>query len=378
MDFDFSDVQRMLRDAGERFVAKEYELGKRRALLATPLGYSDDHWRTFADLGWLGLTLPEHLGGFGGSAVDSLVLMEAFGKGLVLEPYAASAVLGAALLPHAQDPLRARLCAEMIEGRHKLALAYAEPGGRFDPAEVATRVVVAGRDFVLTGDKTAVLHGGCADSLIVSTRSAGTDRDQAGIDLFLVPRGAAGVTIREYGTIDGLRAAEVALREVRVPPEALVGAAGAGLPLLEQALDRGIAAVCAEAVGCMARLLEMTLDYLKTRQQFGVVIGQFQALQHRAVDMFVALEQARSMAYMAAVKVDLEDAQERRRHLSAAKRFIALAGKSIGQEAVQLHGGIGVTDELAVSHYFKRLTAINTWFGDAAYHLERFIESQDS
>ncbi len=374
MDFEFNDLQRMLRDGVERFVENEYEFEQRRVLATSDRGYSDAHWETFAELGWLGLMLPESLGGFGGTPVDTLVLMEAFGRGLVLEPYVATAVLGAGLLPHLAAPRREEVCDAVVSGRYKLALAYAEPGGRFDPAQVVTRAQVDGDGFRLSGSKAVVLGGHVADAFIVSARTAGDPGAAQGVSLFLVPADAPGVARRGYRTIDAGGAAEVTLDKVAVGSEALIGAAGDGLVLLEQALDTGSAAVCAEAVGCMAAVTDLTVEYLKTRKQFGMPIGAFQALQHRAVDMFVATEESRSMAYMAAVKVQLDDPLDRRRHLSAAKQFIGAAATRVGQEAVQLHGGIGVTDEYAASHFFKRLTAINRWFGDDRYHLARFAD----
>ena len=372
MDFEFNDLQRMLKDGAERFVEKEYGFEQRRQLASGEPGFSDDHWATFAELGWLGLTLPESSGGFGGSAGDTLVLMEAFGRGLVLEPYLPTAVLGGVLLPHLSEAGRAELIDGVVGGRHKLALAFAEPQGRYDPARVQT---VAERDaggYLLSGKKAVVLGGHVANFFVMSARTGGGPADRQGISLFLVPADAPGLTRRSYRTLDGGGAAELRLDGVSVGGEALIGVEGDGLEPLEQALDAGIAAVCAEAVGCMAAVTDLTVEYLKTRKQFGMPIGAFQALQHRAVDMFVATEQSRSMAYMAAVKVQLVDAGERRRHLSAAKQFVSEAATRVAQEAVQLHGGIGVTDEYAASHYFKRLTALSRWFGDARYHLARF------
>jgi len=375
MDFSLTEEQQMLKDSVERFVDKEYGFDARQALVATAVGFSEEHWQTMAELGWLGIPFAEELGGFGGSAVDSAIIMESFGRGLMLEPYLATVVLGGNLLARAGSAeQQEQLLPVLMEGKLKLALAYYEGQARYDLANVLTRAEAVDGGFVITGKKGVVLHGAVADQLIVSARTAGSQSEQVGVSLFLVDRSAPGVSLRPYTMVDGLPGAELTLAGIGVGPEAVVGSLDHGLEPLEWALDYGISALCAEAVGCMDRLQELTLEYLKTRQQFGVPIGRFQALQHRMAEVFMACEQARSFSYLAAARVESTGA-ERRRALSAAKVFIGKAGRLVGQEAVQLHGGIGCTDELNVPHYFKLLTAINAWFGDESHHLGRFAES---
>jgi len=373
MDFKFSDEQNQLRDTLTRFIQKDYTFEKRRAILKSKDGFSREVWKGFADMGLLAIGLPEEHGGLGGNAVDTLVVMEAFGRGIVVEPYLATVVLGAGLVTQAGSAAQqAAILPAVAAGERLLALAHSEADARYETARVATTAKKAGDGYVLSGAKSVVLHGGAADTWIVSARTGGEPGDAAGISLFLVDRGAKGVSVHGYPTQDGQRAAELTFKDVRVGADALLGKEGQGLAPVERALDAGIAALCAEAVGNMATLIELTLSYIKTRKQFGVPIGSFQVLQHRMADMLMQAEQARSMAYLAAAKVGLPDAKERRRALSAAKVFIGKAGRFVGQEAVQLHGGIGVTDEASVSHYFKRLTMINATFGDTDYHLGQF------
>jgi len=295
--------------------------------------------------------------------------MEAFGRGLVLEPYFATAILGGGLLRRAgTEALRAALVPQIVAGKLKLAFAHIERQSRYDLADVATTARKDGDAYVLDGAKSVVLHGDCADKLLVTARTSGDRRDRNGVGLFLVDADAAGVARRGYPTQDGLRAAEVSLNGVRVVADAVLGTDA--LPAIEHVVDEAIAALCAEAVGCMEAMHETTLEYLKTRQQFGRPIGSFQVLQHRSVDMLVALEQARSMAMFAAVTAGEADATERRRAIAAAKVQIGRSGKHVGQEAIQLHGGIGMTMEYKVGHYFKRMTMIDMLFGDADVHLQ--------
>jgi pimeloyl-CoA dehydrogenase small subunit len=370
MDFRLSDEQRLLQDSVGRFIAAEYPLEKRRAYIKQADGFSRDNWRTLAELGLLGLPLPEDAGGSGGSSVDVMVVMEQFGRGLVVEPYLGSVVLCGALLKGvAKD---SPLLSSLADGSLLMAFAHGERQARYALQDVETAARKDGDGFRLDGRKSVVLHGDSADKLIVSARTSGAARDANGISLFVVDRGAKGLTIRGSPTIDGLRSAEVTLSEVRVGADALLGPVDRALPAIERAVDTAIAAVCAEAVGAMAVLIETTLDYLKTRQQFGAPIGRNQALQHRMVDVQIAYEQAKSMACLAAMMADSDDDTARRRAISAAKVQIGRSGKFIGQQAVQLHGGIAMTDEYKVGHYFKRLTMIGAQFGDVDYHLGRF------
>jgi pimeloyl-CoA dehydrogenase small subunit len=370
MDFDLTDEQRLLKDSVDRLIGDQYQFEQRKRYLAAADGWSRDAWKQYAELGLLGLPFAEQFGGFGGGPVETMIVMEAFGRGLVLEPYFATVILGGGLLRRAGTAAQQQaLIPEIVQGKLKLAFAHVERQSRYDLADVATTARLDGAVWVLDGAKSVVLHGDCADRLLVTARVSGERRDRAGVGLFLIDASAPGVTRRGYPTQDGLRAAEVTLSGVRVAAGDVLGEAGAALPAIEHVMDEAIAALCAEAVGAMQVMHETTLEYLKTRQQFGRPIGQFQVLQHRSVDMLVALEQARSMAMFAAVMAGEEDATERRRAMAAAKVQIGRSGKHIGQEAIQLHGGIGMTMEYKVGHYFKRMTMIDMLFGDADTHL---------
>lgn len=368
-----SEDQALLKDSAERFIEKEYGFETRRALAASAEGFSRENWRRFAEFGWLAAPLPEAHGGLGGTALHLAVLMEAFGRGLVVEPYLASVVLGGGLLAEGGDAeQQARLLPALAGGELMLAFAYAEPQSRFDLADVETRAERDGGGFRLTGRKSVVFHAATADKIIVSARSAGAARDREGLSLFLLDREAPGLTLRPYATVDGLRAAEVTLDGVKAARDSVIGELDAALPLIEAAVDRAIIAVSAEAAGAMDVLVGITRDYLKTRVQFGVPIGSFQVLQHRVVEMFAAAELSRALTYRAAAALQAADALHRARAASAAKVQACKAGRLIGQEAIQLHGGMGMTDELAVGHYFKRLTTIGALFGDLDHHLRRF------
>ncbi|HSW15058.1 MAG TPA: acyl-CoA dehydrogenase family protein [Solimonas sp.] len=373
MNFNFSEEQQQLRDTLERYVRKDYAFEKRREIIRSAGGWSREVWQQFAELGVLAIGLPEDHGGLGGGAFDTLLVMEALGRGMVVEPYLSTVVLGAGLIArNGSETQKSELLPAVASGELLLALAHYEAAGRYDIRHVASSARKDGNGYVLNGAKSVVLHGAAADRLLVSARTTGGLRDASGVSLFLVDAKAAGVTIKDYPTQDGQRAAEVELKNVRVPASAMVGAEGAALAAIELAIDQGIAALCAEAVGNMAALIEATVGYLKTRKQFGVPIGSFQALQHRAVEMYLHAEQARSMSYLAADKLSSTDAAERRRAISAARVLVGNAARYVGQQAIQLHGGIGVTDELAVGHYFKRLTMINQLFGDVDHHLGLF------
>jgi alkylation response protein AidB-like acyl-CoA dehydrogenase len=324
-------------------------------------------------MGLLGVPFAEADGGLGGTAVDLMVVMQELGRGIVVEPYLATVVLGGgALAMMGSAAQRQAILPGVVEGKRQLALAYGEPQSRFDLHDVATAAHRDGAGYVLTGKKAVVLNGATADTLVVSARTGGAQRDAQGITLFLVERGAKGLTAYDYRTIDGLRAADVSLESVRVGADAILGPPDGALPLLEHAVDRGAAALCAEAVGVMESLNAFTLDYLKTRQQFGQPIGRFQVLQHRAVDMMVHAEQLKSIACLAAAKADSGDASERRRAVSAAKSLAGRSGRFVAKEATQLHGGMGVTLDLPAAHYAKRLTMIDFWLGDSDWHTDRF------
>jgi pimeloyl-CoA dehydrogenase small subunit len=370
MDFDLSEEQRLLKESLERLLGDRYAFEQRKSYGQGPEGWSRDLWAQYAELGLLGLPFPESYGGAGGGPVETMIAMEAFGRALTLEPFFATVVVGGGFLRHGGS---AEQCAELVpkiaNGSLTLAFAHTERQSRYDLHDVETRAERDGAGWVLDGEKGVVLHGDTADKLIVTARIGGNRRDRDGVAAFVVDGAAAGVSRRGYPTQDGLRAAEVALAKVRVGPEGVLGEPGTALPLIERVVDEGIAALCAEAVGAMAVMHELTVDYLKTRRQFGREIGSFQILQHRAVDMLIALEQARSMAMFAAMMAAEENAVERRNAAAAAKIQIGRSGKFIGQQAIQLHGGIGMTMEYKVGHYFKRVTMIDTMFGDADHHL---------
>ena len=373
MDFTFKQEQLQFADALKRWVAKDYSFDERARIIASPAGVSGAAWTALAELGMTALPVPEQHGGFSGSAVDMFVVMQELGRGLVVEPYVAT-VLGAEFLKLAGG--HGKLLEQVASGELKLACALGERQSRHDLTDIATSARPDANGYLINGRKSVVLHGFQAGSLIVSTRSSGAQRDQAGITLFVLPTDTAGVSVTDYRTLDGLRAADVNFDQVRVPASALVGAPGAGWDILEAATDYGAGLLCFEALGAMETLFAATLEYLKTRTQFGAPIGKFQALQHRMADMFIHLEQARSMALLAAVKLDFSGSgnpAQRRRAVAAAKFRIGQAIKFIGQQAVQLHGGMGVTNELPAAHYFKRLTMIELTLGDSDHHLRRFM-----
>jgi len=375
MNFAFTEEQTLLQDSLMRFVQKEYTFEKRLAIQKSSEGYSRAVWGQLAGMGVLGLPFAEEYGGFGGGAAETLIVMQAIGSGLLVEPYLATVVLGGGLVHALGDPAQKQMLPPLAEGRLMLAFAHGEPRSRYALAQVETRAAREGKGWKLSGGKAVVLHGAQADRLIVSARTGGAANDETGISLFIVDRGAAGMSVRDCRTIDGLRAAEVGLNDVRVDAQALLGAEGGAFPAIDRVSDAGAAALCAEAVGVMETLNAQTLDYLKTRQQFGQPIGRFQVLQHRAADMFIHCELSRSMALLAAMKAAGSHAGERRRAVSAAKVQIGRSGRFIGQAAIQLHGGMGVSDELVASHYAKRLTMIDFWLGDTEHHLARFRQA---
>jgi alkylation response protein AidB-like acyl-CoA dehydrogenase len=374
MKFDLSEEQQLLADSVQRFLERDYTFDKRKAIVASDAGYSPEAWKAIADLGLLALPIPTQHGGFGGTAVDLMPVMERFGGALVVEPYL-STLMCARMLCHPSAGGHPREGGDPIsliaEGALKLAFAHTEDGARYDLNHVATTARREGDGYVLDGVKRVVMHGPQSDRLLVSARTAGAVTDEAGISLFLVDVRTAGITLAAYRTIDELRAADVTLRGVRVPASAMVGAEGQAFAIIDDGVDYATALLCAEAVGAMKFANETTLDYLKTRKQFGVPIGHFQALQHRMVGMVIEAEQARSMASLACAAVAGEDRRARNAMVSAAKVRISAAARAVSQESVQLHGGMGMTEELKVSHAFRRLTAIRGAFGDEDTHLER-------
>src|SRR5260221_5136201 len=375
MDFSYSNEQLALQETLQRFIGRDYGFERRRALARSALGFSADAWAQYADLGLLSLLFPEEFGGLGGNAVDVMLVMELVGRGLLLEPFLSTVVMcGGLLRDAASERLKRTMLPRIGSGEIKVALACHETAGRYELSRVACAAARSGGGWRLSGQKTVVLDAPSADYFLVSARTGGNAAEPQGISVFLVGRDAAGVTAWGYPTQSGSRAADLRLEDVAVDADALVGAPEEGLAIVERAVDRGIAALCAEAVGIITGLNEATLNHLKTRKQFGVPIGNFQALQHRMADMFIAAEQARSMAVIAAVYADSDAAAERRRAVSGAKAYIGQAARLVGQQAVQMHGAMGVVDDLIVSHYFKRLTMIDLSLGDVDYHLARFSD----
>jgi len=375
MDFDLTDEQRLLRDSVDRLLADTYTFEKRKGYSAEPEGWSRALWSRYAELGILGLPFAEEHGGFGGGGIETMLVMEAFGRALAVEPYLTSVVLsGTALRLAGNAALQSELLPQIAQGKLTVAFAHGERQARYDLSDVLTMAKRKGGGWVIDGAKSVVTHGDSAGKLIVSARIGGERDDAAGIALFLVDAQANGVARRAYRLRDGMGAAEISLSGVEVGRDALLSEAGAAYPIIERVAEAGIAATAAEAVGAMETMQKMTLEYLKTRQQFGKPIGENQALQHRATEMFVALEQGRSLAMLAAMMVDEPDAAERQRNIAMVKAGVGQAARFVSQNAVQLHGGIGMTEEYAVGHYFRRCMVIEHSFGDTGYHLSRLAE----
>jgi pimeloyl-CoA dehydrogenase small subunit len=375
MDFDLTDEQRLLADSVGRLMADTYSFEKRRALIREPEGFSPVLWAKYAELGLLGLPFAEDYGGFGGGAVEVMLVMEAFGRALALEPYLATVVLaGTALRLAGSREQQEAVLPPVAEGGLKLAFAHGERQARYDLTDVTTTAEPSGGGYVLEGGKSVVLHGDSADRLVVSARTGGARGVAGGISLFLVDAAAHGVARRGYALRDGSRAAEISLSGVKVGAGDLLGAKGEAFPVIRRVIEAGIAAMCAEAVGAMESMQAMTLEYLKTRQQFGKPIGENQVLQHRSAEMLVALESARGMAMLAAMMVDEPDAAERERNIAMAKVGVGQAGRFVSQQAIQLHGGIGMTEEYAIGHFFRRVMVIEHLFGDTAHHLDRLAD----
>jgi alkylation response protein AidB-like acyl-CoA dehydrogenase len=370
MDFSFSEEQILLRNSVARTLADAYGFESWRAFTRSGEGRDPRHWRQFAELGLMAAPLPEAFGGLGGSAVDAMVIMKEFGKALVIEPYVSTVIVGGGMIARAgSEAQKKEWLSKIAAGEAIIAAAFVEPPGRFDLATVATTAKRQGAAYVLNGRKAVVIGAPWADALLVTARIAGAEREANGIAIFLVDKQAKGVSARDYPTVDGARASEITFENVEVPAGRLIGEADGGFALAEQAADEAIAAHSAEAVGCMNVLLDATVAYSKARSQFGQPIGKFQALQHRMADMFVQLELSVSATLMATLKLA---GPERRQTASAAKVQIGKAGRFVGQQAVQIHGGMGMTDELNVGHYFKRLTMIDALYGNVDYHLKRF------
>ncbi|HEV7878396.1 pimeloyl-CoA dehydrogenase small subunit [Bradyrhizobium sp.] len=375
MDFDLSEEQRLLKESVDGLLNSSYDFDSRKKYAAEKGGWSRSMWNKLAEQGLLGLPFSEDDGGFGAGAVETMIVMEALGKALLLEPYLPTVVLGGGFLRRGGSAeQKAGHIPDIIEGSKTFAFAQLEKNSRYDLNDVSTSAKRKGDGWVIDGEKFVVLNGEAADTLVVTARTGGGQRDSSGIGVFLVPGNANGVSKKGYPTQDGLHAADITFTGVEVGADATIGDPEDSLPLIEQVVDDARIAICAEAVGAMDESLKSTVEYLKTRTQFGVPIGSFQVLQHRAADMFVAVEQARSMSMFATMAADFEDAKERANAVAAAKVQIGKSAKFVGQQAIQLHGGIGMTMEAKIGHYFKRLTMIENTFGDTDYHLRRVSE----
>ena len=376
MDFDLSEEQRLLKESVEGLLGNSYDFDQRKKYMTEQGGWSKAVWSKLAEQGLLGLPFSEDDGGFGAGAVEIMIVMEAMGRALVLEPYLATVVIAGGFLRHGGSAAqKAAHIPAIIDGSKTFAFAQLEKNSRYDLQDVATSAKKKGEAYVIDGEKFVVLNGENADTLIVTARTKGGQRDGSGIGVFLVPGNAKGVAKKTYPTQDGLHAADISFTGVEVGADAVIGDSDNGLLLIERVVDEARTALCAEAVGIMDESLKTTIEYLKTRKQFGVPIGSFQTLQHRAADMFVALEQARSMSLFATMANDFDNAKERATAVAAAKVQIGKSAKFVGQQSIQLHGGIGMTMEAKIGHYFKRLTMIENIFGDTDYHLRRVTHS---
>jgi len=375
MDFQPSDDQRLLAESVNRLLADTYSFAQRKTYLAQPEGWSPAIWGKFAELGLLGLPFAEEYGGFGGGAQEVMLVMQAFGRVLVLEPFLSTVVLaGTAVRTAGTAEQKRAILPAIAEGTLKLAFAHSERQARYDLTDVVTTAKRSGSGWVLDGSKSVVSHGDSADRLVISARTAGDRYDADGITLFLVDASTDGLARRGYNTRDETRAADIALSNVRVSDADVLGAVGQGLAIVETVIEAGIAATAAETVGAMEAMNEMTLEYSKTRVQFGQPIGSYQVVQHRLADMFMTQEQGRSMAMLATMMVDHGDPGERAHNMAMAKVGVAQAGRYVSQSAVQMHGGIGMTEEYAVGHYFRRCMVMERLFGDPAYYLQRLAD----
>ena len=372
MDFTFNEEQTLIQDQVDQFVQKEYDWETRQSLSNSDLGFGESKGQKFAELGWLGISVSEDSGGFGGSAIESMLIMEAFGKGLVVEPFLETMIMAGSLIDdYGSDEQKSSILEPAISGEMHLALAYAEPQSRFNLSDVVTEAKPEGENYILNGYKSVVMNGPSANKIIISARTSSSQLDENGITLFIVDSDSKGLSKTNYKTVDGRRASDLTIENVSVSKDNIIGNLDSGFEILDSAIDKAILAISAEAVGAMEVLYKTTVEYTKTREQFGTPIGKFQVLQHRMVDMFMEYEQCKSLLYMATMKHE-EGAPDAKKAISGLKYQVGKAGKFIGQQAVQLHGGMGVTDELNVGHYFKRLTTVGTIFGNTDYHLKKY------
>ena len=372
MNFELSEEQKMIQQSVERFVQENYDLTNRVKISSEDPGYSQDYWTAMAELGWLGLAFSEEDGGFGGNQIDTLVLMEQFGKGLVLEPFLANIVLGGGAIKRGGTPaIKESILPNLIEGNLQLTLAYAEEQSRFDIEDVATAAREDGNNFIINGKKSMVLNAESADKIVVVTRTSGSQVDEDGISLFLVDATSKGVERENFPTVDGLRASEITFTDVEVSSDNLIGEKDKGFSILQAVVNDAILALSAEAVGAMEVLYKDTVEYTQQREQFDHPLSDFQVLQHRMVDMFMEYEQCKSLLLRATMET-VQDPILAQRTVHALKHLIGKSGIFVGESAVQLHGGMGVTEELRIGHFFKRLLVIDSQFGNADFHLDKF------
>jgi len=371
MDFNFTEEQDMIRDSLGRLIREQYDFDARRAIVSSDAGWSPEMWAKFAELGIFMAPFAEEDGGLGGGPVDAMIVAEEFGKGIVVEPFIPSIVCGGGFVKRASDAIKGEYLEGIMSGEKVFAFAYAEPRGRYNLADLETTATKDGDSFTLNGHKAVVIGAPWATHFVVTARTSGDRRDRGGITAFVVAKDSSGVTTRDYPTVDGRRASEVYLENVSVSADAVIGDVDGALPMIELVADEATAALCAEAVGAMGVAHTMTVEYSRQRKQFGTPIGKFQVLQHRMVDMFMEHQQSISMTYMATLKLGEEEAA-RKKAVSAAKVRIGQSGKFVGEESIQIHGGMGMTEELAVGHYFKRLTMINAELGNVDHHMKRY------
>ena len=376
MSFTFTEDQKLLSESANRFVLDEYDFETRRKILNQDGGFDKGNWAKFAELGWLALPIAEEYGGLGGSTVDTAVLLEALGRGLVVEPYQSSIVLGAELLQiTGKEEQKKQQLPSVAEAKTLLSFAHIEPTSRFNLSHIKTKASKEGDCYVVNGEKAIVHNAETADFFIVSARTEGDVNDHAGITLFVIPSNSEGIKLRSYPTIDGLRASELTLNAVKVDQKDILGSLHQAMPAIQQVVDRACVLLCAEAAGAMDTAVKLTGDYIKNREQFGQAIGSFQVLQHRAVEMLGAKDFSRALTYRAAGAIDQSNSSERARAVSAAKVEMGRSGKLIGQEGIQLHGGMGMTDDMPIGHFFKRLTMIDAIFGNVDFHRKRFAQT---
>tara|TARA_B100001057_G_scaffold43855_1_gene39206 strand:- start:3080 stop:4207 length:1128 start_codon:yes stop_codon:yes gene_type:complete len=374
MDFSLSEEQQLLKDSITQFVDKDYQFDIRQKNVSSDLGYSSEFWKTFADLGWLGMPFSEEDGGYNGGPTDLMVIMESLGRGLVVEPYIPNVVLAGGLISRlGSSEQKSNLLPKIISGENQMSVAFSEPQSRFNLSDVITSAKKDGDNYILDGYKSVVMNGPSSNFIIVVARTSGKQLEEKGLTLFLLDPSLEGVSLRNYSNVDGSKASEVTLESVTVSSSTMLGKEGEAYNSLEEVIDLATLAISAEAIGIMEKMNEITLEYTKTREQFGETLSSFQALQHRMVDTFMAYEQTKSLLLMCAAKLT-DKTEDASKSVSALKYQVGIAAKHVGEEAVQLHGGMGVTDETNIGHYFKRLTTIRAIFGNTDYHLKRYSD----